>query len=479
MKVFILSLSLLLLTGACNRGGMEPVVQDSIDISKLYPSYWSFDGSPVLLLGGSDEDNLFQMPGLEEHLDRLVSVGGNYVRNTLSGRDSGNLWPFYRQEDGLYDLNRWNELYWNRLENFLALSAERSIIVQMELWATFDFYRGNWLENPFNPVNNINYDERRSKLSPFVETHPVFTENNFFRSVPRQMALARVLDYQKKFVDKVLFHSLKYDHVLYCMDNETSVNADWGQFWAEYIRKKALLEGKKVHTTEMWDPWDLSHPFHFETFDHPEYYSFVDISQNNHNSGDEHWENGLRLKEYLKFIGLARPMNNVKIYGNDGGRHQTTRNAIESFIRNIFMGSASARFHRPPSGQGLNEVSMGVIKSMRSLTEQMNWFLGGPANVMLKDRDTNEAFCRCWKDHEAAVYFTNGGSVKIDLSGFSKNTHLAWLEVMSSSWNEPEAITPSENFELKAPGEGHWICLVKNSEFSLPDGSQGTEQHIL
>lgn len=470
MKYGCILVSFMLLFCACDRRPGKPVAPEGIDISDVYPSYWMVDGSPVLLLGGSDEDNLFQMPGLQEHLDLLASVGGNYVRNTLSCRDSGNVWPFHRQEDGMYDLNRWNEAYWDRLENFLELTAERSIIVQMEIWATFDFYRDNWLENPFNPVNNVNYDERRSKLSPFVETHPVFTENNFFRSVPGQMALEQVLNYQSKFVDKVLSYSLKYDHVLYCMDNETAVNADWGQFWAEYIRKKALLEGKKVHTTEMWNPWDLSHPFHFETFDHPEYYSFVDISQNNHNSGDEHWQNGLRQKEYLESMDLLRPMNNIKIYGNDGGRHQTTRNAIESFMRNVFMGCAGARFHRPTSGQGLNEISMAVIGSIRSLSDRMNWFLGEPDNTLLKDRDENEAFCRSWRDHEAAVYFTDGGSVTMDLRGFGKDVHLAWLNVLESSWSEPSAITPSENYELKAPGKGHWICLILNSGLTTDHG---------
>ena len=48
--------------------------------------------SPVLLLGGSGDDDLFQWAAdefgdrLPKHLDLLVSVGGNYVRNTMSSR---------------------------------------------------------------------------------------------------------------------------------------------------------------------------------------------------------------------------------------------------------------------------------------------------------------------------------------------------------------------------------------------------------
>lgn len=51
------------------------------------------------------------------------------------------------------------------------------------------------------------------------------------------------------------------------MDNETSVSSDWGKYWAKHIQKKAKLAGKDVYTTEMWDPHDLAHPFHAETFD--------------------------------------------------------------------------------------------------------------------------------------------------------------------------------------------------------------------
>lgn len=44
------------------------------------PFYWQFGQQPVLLIGGSEEDNLFQLADVEKQLDLLASVGGNYVR---------------------------------------------------------------------------------------------------------------------------------------------------------------------------------------------------------------------------------------------------------------------------------------------------------------------------------------------------------------------------------------------------------------
>ena len=128
----------------------------SIEIYSTIPAYWQYNGEPILLLGGSKDDNLFQIPALKEHLDLLKSVGGNYVRNTMSSRDPGNVWPFGKV-NGKYDLEKWNDEYWKRFENFLQLTQERDIIVQIEVWATFDYYRENWDVNPFNPKNNVNY----------------------------------------------------------------------------------------------------------------------------------------------------------------------------------------------------------------------------------------------------------------------------------------------------------------------------------
>lgn len=437
----------------------EKVPVKALTISNTHPAYWSYKGENVLLLGGSVEDNLFQVPELEKELILLKEVGGNYVRNTMSSRDEGNVWPFKKTGNELYDLNQWNEEYWNRFSNFLLQTHENEIFVQIELWATFDFYRNNWDLNPFNPKNNINYNNRRSKLSDTVTTHPVFTENNFFRSVPSQMAIAPVLQYQQKFVDKLLSLSLEYDHILYCIDNETSVTSDWGKFWSRYMQKKAKEKGKIIHTTEMWDPHDLSHPFHAETFDNPEIFSFVDISQNNHKSSDEHWDNGLTQLRRLEQTGAIRPANNVKIYGNDGGRHKTTRDGIENFIQNVFMGCASARFHRPTSGQGLNETAQSVIRAIRDLSDKMDFFNGSASNYLLQDRGTGEAYCRAIENKQYAIYFPDGGSVDIDLNNFQGKPGIQWLNVLGNDWTSRSELD-KDMISVQAPGEGHWIALI-------------------
>jgi hypothetical protein len=430
--------------------------------SKTHARYWAKNGENIMLLGGSDEDNLFQMKDVQNQLDLLKSVGGNYVRNTMSSRDRGNLWAFGKNVEGLYDLNTWDDGYWTRLDEFLNACEAREIIVQLELWATFDFYREYWEINPFNPKNNINYTAERSHLPLEVPSHPTWTENNFFWSIPSQENNLIVLGYQQKFIDKILSYTLKYHNVLYCMDNETSVTSEWGRFWSAYIKQVAHEQGKQIFTTEMWDPWNLDHVVHRETLDHPEVYEFGDISQNNHNSGDRHWENGIAQIARLKKNGHLRPLNNVKVYGNDGGRHQTTQNAIESFVRNVLLGAASTRFHRPTSGQGLNETAQSIIASTRSYVDSADFFNAQPANDLLLDRASDEAYCRAIKNQEYAIFFPKGGQVSLDIEVKIKDISIRWIDLQKSEWSESRAeINKSNKIIVKSPEGRNWLAFIK------------------
>ncbi len=456
-KLSLLLIPVLLLTLASATAAPAK----SIEIYSKNPAYWQYNGKPILLLGGTVEDNLFQIPALKDHLNLLKSVGGNYLRNTMSSRDEGNVWAFGKI-NGKYDLEKWNDEYWKRFENFLRLTQQRDIIVQIEVWATFDYYRDNWDVNPFNPKNNVNYTAEQTGLPLKVNTHPTRTENNFFWSVPSERNRKIVLKYQQRFVDKILSYSLNHGNVLYCMDNETSVTAEWGKYWSQYIKVKAKAAGITVNTTEMWDPWDLAHKMHSATFDHPETYSFVDISQNNHQKGQKHWDNAQRQR--ARIAGHVRPLNNVKIYGADTGRFGNDRDGMERFWRNIFGGLASARFHRPDSGLGLGNNAQANLRSMRMITDKMNIFTCKPHNDLLSERDSNEAYCIANPGKEYAIYFPNGGQVTLDINPLKKTATVKWLDIMKSQWTKTERINSESKLKLSCPSKGYWAVLVTNDQ---------------
>jgi len=438
---------------------------DRIQPCRKNPRYWQFKGKPALLLGGSDDDNLFQWTGkrLTEQLDLLRSVGGNYVRCTMSSRDKGNVWAF-RQVNGKHDLGQWNEEYWRRFENFLRATSARNIIVQIEIWATYDFKPDTrWQQNPFHPKNNINYTVEETGLPKHVKSRAGYCENSFFWSVPAERNQQAVLRYQRRFVDKLLSYSLRLGNVLYCMDNETSVTPEWGKYWSEYIKAKAKQAGVVVQTTEMWyDHLDKTPPIPHATFDDPETYSFVDVSQNSHKKGQRHWDS-LRL-QLSRVDDRVRPLTNVKIYGADTGPERWFRadvDGVERFWRNIFGGMASARFHRPPAGLGLTAKAQANIRSMRTLTDEMDVFTCAAHNDLLSDRKPNEAYCLANPGKEYAVYFPNGGSVTLDLRAAKGPFSARWLAIPRSQWTKEETLNGGSTATLTPPGKGHWAVLIR------------------
>ncbi len=449
-----------------------PLVSASAELSgairpwKENPRYWEYQGKPVLLAGGSKDDSLFQIPDLKEHLDEMVAVGGNYVRNTMSDRhDFGfEVYPFAEVGNGKYDLEKWNEEYWTRFDNFLRWTGERGIIVQIEVWDRFDYADSGdsprWQRHPYNPKNNINYTEEQTGLKPTYPKHPGANEQPFFFSVPTLRNIKPVLKYQTAFVDKMLSYSLNHGHVLYCMDNETSGAEEWGAYWASYIRDRAREKGVEVYLTEMWDPWNLEDGVHRRTYDHPELYSFIDVSQNNHISGQEHWN---KLQWAIDYTSSSPPpVNCVKTYGADKGRFGNNRDGEERFWRNLLGGAASCRFHRPDSGLGLNEIAKSHIRSLRMLQAEFDFF-GSKADTkstLLSDREENEAYLRFKEGKEYAVYFPNGGSVHLNLKGADGSFQLKWLGILKSEWQPPKEVQGGAEVELAVPGQGHWAALI-------------------
>ena len=444
--------------------------QDDTQRIQPYPAnrfYWQYRGQPILLLGGSKEDNLFQVPDLEAQLDLLASVGGNYLRCTMSSRDPGDVWPFEQDATtGLYDLNRPGQTYWERFRRFLDLTAERNIIIQIELWDRFDFSRAPWQDNPYNPKNNINYTVEASGLMPDIDTHPGQRENAFFRTVPALENNTVVLPYQLQQVTAMLSLSLNYGNVLYCMDNETNSSPKWGAYWSEVIKQEAAVSGVAVYTTEMWDDHDLLGPEHANTLDHPETYGFVDISQNNHQVNYEHWANPQEIRRRVRDSGHIRPLNSVKIYGANTGRYGTTRDAQERFWRNIFGGLASSRFHRPTSGLGLNDVAQAHIRSMRMLTAEIDIFTCEPAMEHLSNRSRNEAYCTANPCGDHALFFPDGGDVMLDVSSAEgKPLTVQWLDIRACHWTDvpkPIPVDAGNVVHLVTPAEeGYWAAVIK------------------
>lgn len=429
--------------------------------SKQNPRYWDINGVTAPLVGGSKEDNLFQIDRLEEHLDSLVSWGGNYIRCTMSSRDEGDVWPFEKTARGLYDLEKPSREYWDKFSRLLSLCDERGIIVQIELWDRFDFAREPWKDNPYNPQNNLNYTTKESGLAEGIDSHPSQNENRFFYTVPALDNNEQVLAFQKKQVDRLLELSLPYGNVLYCMDNETCGHEEWGKFWCLYVRDAAKKAGREVHTTEMWDDWDLTTGTHGYTFDHPEYYTFCDVSQNNQQRGDTHWRNfALALK---RTADAPRPHNCVKTYGSDADIHGNLHDGQERFWLSLLAGAAAVRFHRPPHGLGLSPLAQNHIRSVRLLLEKFPLTKSRPADGLLRERKRDNSFLIAGPRDKWALLFTGEGRAVLDLSPGGYDVFP--LNLARAEWEEPfmSLKADEKGLGLDCPG-GFLVYVVERRD---------------
>lgn len=454
---------------------------DRIQPYKKNLHYWQYKGKPVMLLGGSDTDHIFLHDQLKDHLDEIASVGANYVRCTMSQREGLELKPHKRLSNGKFDLNQWNEDYWKRFENCLKWCDQRDIIIQIEVWDRFDYTdaRGMnyWKTSPWRPANNINYTNEQSGFQETYKDHPSRDKQPFFHTVSGLKNYRKKYDlireYQEKFVSKMLSYTLQHGNVLYCMNNETSTPARWGQYWIEFIQDKAKKQGVTVITTDMFDD-----AFEGEKakntgliFTDTRHYLFADISQVNSRNYDEmHWD---KLQELLQQIDKhPRPSNHTKIYGSGYFSFGTggPEDGIERFWRNIIGGSASSRFHRPDAGNGLNDFAKASIKAARILESKIEFWKITPQMNLLSKRSSNEAYLAAEPGESYALYFTNGGSVGLNLSGVKGTFDITWISISQGIITQTSAsggyrkmdktIQAGNVITLTAPYKGGWVAAI-------------------
>jgi len=419
----------------------------SIQPYRKNTAYWEFKGEPILLIGGSDEDNPFQLQSEEliNQLDLLSSVGGNYIRNTMSDRDNGNLYAFKVIDEGKYDLEQWNEKYWEKVKLFLQETNKRDIIVHLTLWDQHDIadHYGGWNLHPWNPENNINLNGNKLK-----------GPNDFHMSVKNEWT--DVLLYQENYINKLLDIAIPYDNIIYNINNESWTGQEWEDYWANHIKQKAKEESKKVHVTTMHARGESSAR---TMMSRPDLYTFTDISQNNQdawgNSGQAHMDFVLKWRKIIhSFLEQPRPINNIKIYGGKEGKNHNAGTAIqaaERFWRNIFGGCASCRFHRPESawGIGLSDRAQKNIESAKLFQEEFDLFESIPLNELLisknegdysSAREDNEAYCLANSGHSYAVYFPAEGTVFLDPLIYIDHIKIRWLDINACRLTELKKI---------------------------------------
>lgn len=449
------------------------------------PFYWTINGQPTLLRGGSDGDSLWNYPAFQgeallEHLDALQAAGGNYIRAVMGSREQSvdgieAVYPFARisggELDGIYDLEVWNEEYFERLAFFLNATRERGLVVQLEFWDRYEYHgsslgRKYWANSPWNPERNINYDVESSGLP--VEVTPANpgsapTTHPFFYTTPAQDDNQVVLPFQRAWFDRVVDLTLEHDHIIYSIGNESPEPFEWVDYWLDRLRGRAAEAGQHVDTTDMkYDNNIHSGATHVYVHENPDRYTFIDISQV---SAPGVPLDGFRfrignLRNRLREAGTVRPLNLVKIYG-------TNNLTLQKFWAAIFQGAAAVRFHRPIEnfGLGLGEVSTPHIASAALLDRHFAISDANPDREVFLESDNNEALALRRNDGNAyALLFTGLADSSLRLALEPGRWQQRWIDVSNASLGQPQnSQVNDDGLLVSAPGEGFWLLLLERN----------------
>jgi hypothetical protein len=208
--------------------------------------YLLFRGKPtVLITSGEHYGAVLNLDfDYKKYLDTLAADGlnntrtfsGAYVepqgafniaRNTLAPREGRFICPWARSDEPGYtgggakfDLNRWDEAYFQRLRDFLAYASQRGVVVEMNLFCPM-YEDKQWNLSPMNPHNNI------QGIGPQQRNH-VYTLDKH----------AGLLEVHERMVRRIVAELAEFDNLYYEICNEPyerRVADDWQRRIADVI----------------------------------------------------------------------------------------------------------------------------------------------------------------------------------------------------------------------------------------------------
>ncbi|MCM8776463.1 MAG: hypothetical protein NC930_09000 [Candidatus Omnitrophica bacterium] len=83
----------------------------------------------------------------------------------------------------------------------------------------------------------------------------------------------------------------------------------------------------------------------------------------------------------------------------------------------------------------------------------------------LEDRHPNEAYLAAKPGEQYVVYFTYGGSVRLNLADAKGTFARKWISVTEGNWwGKEEPIEGGSVVEIAAPFKGGWVAAIVKEE---------------
>ncbi|SHI44225.1 hypothetical protein SAMN05444280_102101 [Tangfeifania diversioriginum] len=471
---------------------------NGISINPENPHYLLWDETPVFLLGATGYHSWTPVSrpaevNFIEQLDRLAKViddiGSPHVRGFVrclpydpmnhmhDGEVEKVLQPWLKLDDGRYDLAQFEPEWEKRLRDYLNAAFERHIVVSLEVWDDWSVTRGpggaydpgegnGWNGHPFNPKNNVNFDETILSAETSVCNAP------FYKTIPKRNNNTQVLSLQKKYVDRLLSVATNYPNVILNISNESRAHLDWSRFWAGYIREKVpsgFMIGEMPSTNRKDGGGECEYEFSPLNLCTEPFYDFVDISQgvSSHEFGPPSKQAigaGERILQYRQAMAEAetqRPLIVSKDYSRD-------ENGGDMVLWSRFVsGAASARFHRPAGDDPESVIDFqhaAIGRLGRFIAKIPFWQMSPNPGIVVKLPEGTGANVLAEPASVCAIQLigaAKSGSVYLDLS--PGNWNVQWIDPSTGNEiNELEVSAGESPVKLDfLDGKDHRIILLK------------------
>jgi hypothetical protein len=232
--------------------GYALVSAQPVRLNPVNPHYFEYKGKPMIIVSSGEHYGSVINPAFDyiNYLNTMQKDGMNYTRtftgsmywesdgdfsitnNTLAPARGTALAPWKRSDvagnangGNKFDLDQWDEAYFNRFKSFVEEAQKRGIIVEVTLFTSI-YGEKSWSICPVNPQNNIN----NITLSDYRKVHSLDNGN--------------LLKYQDKFVKRIVTELNKYDNVTYELINEP---------WADQAAARHRPNVWQKSSLENWD----------------------------------------------------------------------------------------------------------------------------------------------------------------------------------------------------------------------------------
>jgi len=227
----------------------------AISLDPRNPHYYLFRGRPTILISSAEHYGAVLNLDFDEktYLNTLAHDGMNYTRvftgaycedpaafniknNTLAPEPDRFICPWERSQTPGYanggnrfDLNRWDDAYFQRLKSFCAEAGRHGIVVEVSLFCPF-YNDSMWKLSPMNAANNINGVGNCASKEVYTLAHPDLTRA------------------QDSMTRKIVEELRDFDNVVFEICNEPyfgGVTLDWQRHIAATIAAAEAGSGRR------------------------------------------------------------------------------------------------------------------------------------------------------------------------------------------------------------------------------------------